>query len=238
MHKDHCAIVTGAADGIGRATTKLLRAQGARVLAVDRNPEGLDSEHLTCDLTDADATTQILEEAHKQIGNVDYLVNNAGIAAGMPIESMSDELWRDVMAINVDAVFRLSRAFIPDLKRSKRGRIINIGSIRSTFAGRGHAAYAASKHALAGLTKTLAVELGRDGITANYIQPGAIVTGITRKAFSERDGFREYWEGKAATGRLGQPEDVAHAINFLLSEEASFISGIGLPVDGGAMAEM
>ena len=203
MHRDRNAIVTGAADGIGRATTLRLRAEGARVLAVDRNSEGLSGDTLVCDLRDDDAPGRILDAAERTLGSLDYLVNNAGIAPGSPIESMSDELWKDVMAVNVDAAFRLSRAVIPHLKQSDRGRIVNVGSIRSNFAGAGHGAYAASKHALAGLTKTLAIELGRDGITANYVLPGAIVTGITRRGFAEREDFRRYWEDKAPLGRLG-----------------------------------
>ena len=96
-------------------------------------------------------------------------------------------------------------------------------------------AYTTSKHAVAGITKTLALELGADGITANYIQPGAIVTGITRPVIELNQGFAELWAGKSALGRLGQPEDIANGINFLLSEDASFITGHGLVIDGGVL---
>ena len=237
-HSGRCALVTGAADGIGQATARRLLAEGARVLAVDRNPDGLSqfSDSLVADVTQS--PTELVAQVIERFGSLDYLINNAGVASGAPVESLTDELWAQVMGVNVDAVFRLTRAAIPYLKQSSRGRIVNIGSVRSQFADVGAAAYTASKHAVAGLTKTLAVELGEFGVTANYIQPGAIMTGITRQVFEQRAEFKDYWVKKSALKRLGTPDDVAGAIGFLLSEDASFISGHGLTVDGGAMASL
>ena len=237
-NKGLCALVTGAADGIGHATATRLLAEGARVLAVDRNPAGLTdfADSLVADVTES--ADELIGQAVTQLGSLDFLVNNAGVATGAEVAALSDELWAKVMGVNLDAVFRLSRAAIPHLKSSRRGRIVNIGSVRSQFADAGAAAYTASKHAVAGLTKTLAVELGPFGVTANYIQPGAIVTGITRQVFEDREEFKNYWTEKAALKRLGTPADVAGAISFLLSEDASFISGHGLAVDGGAMASL
>lgn len=237
-NKGLCALVTGAADGIGHATATRLLAEGARVLAVDRNPAGLTdfADSLVADVTES--ADELIGQAVTQLGSLDFLVNNAGVATGAEVAALSDELWAKVMGVNLDAVFRLSRAAIPHLKSSRRGRIVNIGSVRSQFADAGAAAYTASKHAVAGLTKTLAVELGPFGVTANYIQPGAIVTGITRQVFEDRVEFKNYWTEKAALKRLGTPADVAGAISFLLSEDASFISGHGLAVDGGAMASL
>jgi NAD(P)-dependent dehydrogenase (short-subunit alcohol dehydrogenase family) len=232
-------VVTGAADGIGRATAHKLSAEGARVLGCDLNASGLDDldvQHtLTLDVTAKDAPDVLLDAIHSRLGGLDVLVNNAGVSRGSPLETLSDELWQAVLEVNLVAVFRLSRAAIPLLKVSGRGRIINIGSVMSELAAPGMGAYTVSKHGVAGLTRTLAVELGEFGITANFIRPGAIVTGITREVFAADEDFRTFWEQKAAVKRLGQPEDIAGAIAFLASDEAAFITGHGLLVDGGAL---
>jgi NAD(P)-dependent dehydrogenase (short-subunit alcohol dehydrogenase family) len=232
-------LITGAADGIGRATAQRLIAEGGAVVVCDLNGAALDDlgarAALTVDVTAAEAPAQLLAAVTAQLGGLDVLVNNAGISAGAPIETLSDDLWHRVLGVNLDAVFRLSRAAIGLLKASGRGRIVNIGSVMSTHAAPGMGAYTVSKHGVAGLTRTLALELGAYGITANYIQPGAIVTGITRGVFAADPAFRDFWTNKAAVKRLGQPEDIAAAIAFLASEDASFITGHGLLVDGGAL---
>ncbi|MEZ5559001.1 MAG: SDR family NAD(P)-dependent oxidoreductase [Pseudomonadales bacterium] len=232
-------IVTGAADGIGRATALRLRAEGARILACDLNGAGLEdlgaAAVLTLDVTAADAPDVLMASARSELGGLDVLVNNAGISAGAPIEQLSDALWRQVLDVNLDAVFRISRAAIALLRASRRGRIVNIGSVMSVRSAPAMGAYTVSKHGVAGLTKTLALELGAYGITANYIQPGAIVTGITRDLFAADEAFRNFWIEKAAVKRLGQPEDIAAAIAFLASEDAAFVTGHGLLVDGGAL---
>jgi len=232
-------VVTGAADGIGRATALKLSAEGARVLGCDLNAEALADLQihgtLELDVTDADAPDRLLAAVADQLGGLDVLVNNAGVSRGAPIEALTDDTWRAVLDVNLDAVFRLSRAAIGLLKSSGHGRIVNIGSVMSDLSAPGMAAYTVSKHGVAGLTKTLALELGEFGITANYIRPGAIVTGITRDVFAADEGFRGFWEQKAALKRLGQPEDIANAIAFLASDEAAFITGHGLLVDGGAL---
>ena len=138
--------------------------------------------------------------------------------------------------MNVTSVFRLARAALPALRRSGRGRIVTIGSIMSRFGAPGLTAYAASKHAVLGMTRALAAELGGDGITVNCVQPGAIDTPMTAPAFAASPDYAAFWRGKAALGRLGTPEDVADVIAFLISDDARFVSGHGLPVDGAAMA--
>lgn len=232
-------IVTGAADGIGRATAERLITEGAAVVVCDRNGAPLDTigarAALTLDVTDPAAPAALMDAAVAHLGGLDVLVNNAGISAGAPIESLSDELWHRVIGINLDAVFRICRAAIPLLKASGRGRIVNVGSVMSTHAAPGMGAYTVSKHGIAGLSRTLALELGPFGITANYVQPGAIVTGITRDVFAADAAFRDFWTNKAAVRRLGQPADIAAAIVFLASEDAAFITGHGLLVDGGAL---
>ncbi|MDX1580585.1 MAG: SDR family oxidoreductase, partial [Alphaproteobacteria bacterium] len=141
------------------------------------------------------------------------------------------------------AVNRLTLAALPHLKKSGSGRVINTGSVQSELAGEMLTAYTSSKHALAGLTKQQALELGQYGITANYIQPGFIVTGISQGYLDqmneeEAEAFKAYWRGKAPVGRLGQPIDVAYAALFLSIDASNFISGTGLKVDGGATIKL
>lgn len=235
------ALVTGAASGIGQAITHAYLDAGAEVLAVDRSPFSAEDAQrpgivpLQVDLTAPDAVAQVLAVAQERWGRLDVLVNNAGVAPYALIEDTSDEIWDTTMLINLTLVFRLCRSALPLLKRSAAGRIVNVGSIMSSFGGAGLSAYAATKHGVAGLTKCLASELGKFGITANYIQPGAVVTGITRDAFAQDDAYRTYWESKAALGRIGQPGDIAPAAVFLASAGAGFISGQGFIVDGGSV---
>jgi NAD(P)-dependent dehydrogenase (short-subunit alcohol dehydrogenase family) len=245
LHKAKKAIVTGAADGIGRATALRLCVEGAQVLAVDVNQAGLESLHaensgieiLVQNVSTEHAAQVICEVALTKLSGIDFLINIAGVVTGpgSTIESQPLSDWQRVLNVNLNAVFSLCQQVIPTLKKSSRGRIINIGSIMSNLAGVGMGAYTASKHAIAGITKTLALELGSDGITANYILPGAIVTGITRPAMAADPAFETFWTNKSALGRMGLPEDIAAGINFLLSEDAAFITGHGLVIDGGVM---
>jgi NAD(P)-dependent dehydrogenase (short-subunit alcohol dehydrogenase family) len=241
------AIVTGAAGGIGAAIAKAFINAGARTLIVDLpNAKGLDDfsaatregRAKTCetDVTGKDAPRRIVDTALSAFGSIDILVNNAGMAAPSTIETTTDELWRKVMSLNVEAMFRLTREAVPHLKKCGRGRIINLGSIMSDMAGPNLFVYGTSKHAVAGMTKSMAVDLGEYGITANYLQPGAIVTSLSAPFFAD-EAFRKYWEDKAPVGRLGQPSDVAAAALFLAGESAQFISGVGVNVDGGAIVK-
>lgn len=236
-------LITGAADGIGRATAQRLLDEGARVLACDLNDAGLRelsrAETMVLDVTERSAPEQLMSAARERLGGLDVLVNNAGVADGAALEELPDALWQRVLDVNLNSVMRLCRAAIPLLEagagRQGRARIVNIGSVMSQRAAPGMAAYTVSKHGVAGLSKVLALELGARGITVNYVQPGAIVTGITRDVFASDAAFREFWTAKSALGRLGQPEDVAGAIAFLASADAGFVTGHGLVVDGGAM---
>ena len=236
------AIITGAASGIGRATAILFLQHGAKVFVVDLPEQSLldefkDYEHaceLEIDVTDADAPMRIVDGTVEVFGGIDILMNNAGIAPGADFESTTDETWDRVMDVNVTSMFRISRQAVPAMCQRGRGRIINVGSIMSDMGGPGLCAYGASKHAVAGLTKAMAIDLGKYQITVNYLQPGAIVTALSQPFFEDPE-FRAYWEKKAPVGRIGQPEDVAAAALFLASDEAEFISGVGFNVDGGAI---
>lgn len=238
------AVVTGAASGIGLATAKLFLAQGAKVFAVDLSGQDLakkfDSgdrvQTLEKDITETDAPAIIVSGAVEAFGGLDILVNNAGICLPGSIEEVTDDIWSRTMAVNVTAMFRLSREAIPEMKKRPRGRIINMGSIMSDMAGPGLCAYGTSKHAVAGLTKAMAVDLGQYQITANYLQPGAIITALS-EPFMDDPEFRAYWEEKAPIGRLGDAEEVAEAALFLASDEAQFVSGVGLNVDGAAIVK-
>ena len=201
LHEGLTAIVTGSASGLGRASAQRLLDEGANVLCVDQQTDDdLCHDHafgLAIDVTAVDATETITSAALEQFGSIDFLINNAGMVGGSSIESMEFEIWDRIMSVNLHAVFKLSKATIPYMKTSQRGRIINIGSVMSTLAGTSMGAYTSSKHAIAGLTKTLALELGEFGITANYIQPGAIVTGITQPAIDADPQFSEFWINKS-----------------------------------------
>jgi len=228
------ALVTGAASGIGAATAARLAADGAQVFTADR-AGGVD---LSVDVTAPGASAQIVDAAMARIGGIDILVPCAGVSAFALLDGHSDEWFETTMAVNVTAVFRLARAALPALKTSGHGRIITIGSVCSAFGDSGLVAYAASKHAVLGMTRAMAGELGGSGITANCVMPGAIETAMTRPAFDDLPGYRAHWEAKAALGRLGQPEDIADVIAFLASDDARFVTGQGMLVDGGAMSRM
>lgn len=242
--KGRKAIVTGGASGIGEAIVHAYAREGAEVLAVDlpgsavsQNFAGLSSvAFFEKDITEKDAPQSIVASALEAMGGFDVLVNNAGISLPDTVEDEGEEIWERTMAVNVTAMFRLSRAALPELKKSDTGRIINLGSIMSDMGGPGLFVYGTSKHAVAGMTKSMAVDLGQYGITVNYLQPGAVVTALSAPFF-EDDDFRNYWIEKAPVGRLGQPEDVAHAAVFLAQKESQFVSGLGLNVDGGAIVK-
>lgn len=236
------AIITGAASGIGLAIAKLYLAEGAQVLAVDRDSfddSGLSAGDrlalLVLDITDPDAPTRIIEAALARFGGFNILVNNAGVCLPGTIEDQTPETWAKTMAINVTAPFLLTKAAVPHLKAAGWGRIINLGSIMSDFGGPSLCAYGTSKHAIAGFTKSLAADLGRANITANYIQPGAIMTPLAAPSMSD-PAFRAYWEEKTPAGRIGEAHEVAAAALFLATEGASYVNGAGIKVCGGAIS--
>lgn len=240
------AIVTGAASGIGRAAARRLMAEGARVVVVDLPASRLEAEFsgedrtipVLADVTDGDAPARIVGAAVKAWDGVDILFNNAGAAPTAPLDDTDTGLLRQIMALNVEAMLRLTQAAVPEMRKRGGGRIINTGSITSHYAVPDCAAYGMSKHAVAALTKSMCIEYGADNITANYVCPGAIVTGITREAFDENPDFRQFWETKAPLGRLGEPDDIAGVVAFLASDDARFITGHGLVVDGGASEKL
>lgn len=230
------AIVTGAASGIGAAAAARLVADGAAVLAVDITGDGLKGTHtLVADLGDAGSFAAIAEVAQAKLGGLDILINNAGVCPVSSFDEMTEAMWDHALSINVTAAMKLTRAVLPMLRGSSAARVINTGSILSRYGDAGLVAYATSKHAILGLTRALAAELGPQGITVNCVQPGAISTGMTKPMFETNPESLAYYAGRSVLGRIGQPEDIADVMAFLASDDARFITGQGILVDGGVM---
>jgi 3-oxoacyl-[acyl-carrier protein] reductase len=230
------AIITGAASGIGAAAVARLMADGVAVLAVDVTGDGLKGTHtLIADLGDAAAFAAIAEAAQAKLGGLDILINNAGVCPVGSFDEMTEAMWDHALSINVTAAMKLTRAVLPMLRASSAARVINTGSILSRYGDAGLVAYATSKHAILGLTRALAAELGPQGITVNCVQPGAISTGMTKPMFETNPESLAYYAGRSVLGRIGQPEDIADVMAFLASDDSRFITGQGILVDGGVM---
>lgn len=231
------AIVTGAASGIGRASAELFAAEGARVLAVDRPRTNLDFDDagitpLAADLATENAPQIIVERALETFGALDILFSNAGVGANVLVAQMTDEEWDRVQAVNLRAAFQLARAAIPHLAVSPYGRIIATASVMANGTDYGLGAYCASKAGVVGLIHSLALELGKHGVTANAVLPGAIRTGMTAASFANAE-IADIWARKSVLRRLGEPIDVARVALFLASDDAAFVTGQSIAADGG-----
>ena len=231
------AIVTGAASGIGRASAELFAAEGARVLAVDRPGADLSFddkaiEPLGADLTDAAAPKAIVDRASASFGGIDILFNNAGVGSNALVAQMTDEQWDRTQDVNLKAAFRLTREAIPHLITSTAGRVLCTASVMANGTDYGLAAYCASKAGVVGLTRTLALELGKWGVTANAVLPGAIRTGMTRQSFDNPE-VAAAWAKKSVLRRLGEPIDVARVALFLASDDGGFVTGQAIAAVGG-----
>ena len=232
------ALITGAARGIGLATTKLFLADGWRVAMVDRDPDellraaaGLKNAHpIVADVSDPDSVTALIAQTLKTCGSIDALVNNAGVADFGPIEDTDFARWRTVMATNLDGVFLMTQAAIPALKASK-GAIVNIASISGLRASTLRVAYGTSKAAVIHLTQQQAAELGEYGIRANAVCPGPVRTKLAMAVHSP-DIIAAYHDA-IPLNRYGSEDEIGHAIHFLCSDKASYITGQILAADGG-----
>jgi len=242
------AIVTGAASGMGRATAHLFADEGARVAVVDlgedrvgavveeiRSVHGPDAAHgWAVDVSDAEQVAHLVAEVAEAFGGLDILVNNAGIsraAGAMSDDAEFDEVWAATLAVNLTAQARMVRAALPFLAAADGGRVVNIASTEGLIATAGITAYTASKHGVIGLTKSLAVELGRTGVTVNCVCPGPITTAMTAAI---PDEVKEvYARRRVPLRRYGDPEEVAHMTLSLVLPAASFVNGAIVVVDGG-----
>ena len=240
-------LVTGAASGMGRATARVFAAEGAKVAVTDISAEatqsvagditakGQTAKAWTLDVANRDNIASVVEEIAKHFGGLDIVVNNAGISVRVAIDDDGyDEAWAKGLAVMLTAHQRIIRAALPYLRKSKSPRIVNIASTEALGATALHSPYSAAKAGVVGLTRSLAVELGRDGITVNCICPGPIITGMTARIADEHKAI--YARRRTALGRYGDPEEVAHMTLSLCLPAASFLTGAVIPVDGGLMA--
>jgi 3-oxoacyl-[acyl-carrier protein] reductase len=235
------AIVTGASRGIGRATAKSLAAAGAEVVAAARGDNARTTveeisaaggrAHLaTLEVTDRESIDRVVSETIGRSGRIDILVNNAGIARDQLMLRMKRDDWDAVIGTNLTALFSFAQAVLKPMVKQRSGRIISISSVVGQAGNAGQANYAASKAGIIGFSKALALEVASRGITVNVVAPGLIDTDMTR-AITE--SAHETWASKIPLGRLGSPEDVAGAVCFLASDEAAYITGQVLAVNGG-----
>ncbi len=233
------ALVTGASRGIGRAIAETLAARGAKVIGTATSESGAQAisdylgangKGLMLNVTDPASIESVLENIRSEFGEVDILVNNAGITRDNLLMRMKEEEWSDILETNLSSVFRLSKAVMRAMMKKRHGRIITIGSVVGTMGNAGQANYAAAKAGLIGFSKSLAREVASRGITVNVVAPGFIETDMTR-ALSEEQ--RAGILAQVPAGRLGDAKEIASAVAFLASDEAGYISGETLHVNGG-----
>ena len=231
------ALITGATGGIGGAIAHKMRAAGATVVVSGRNIAKLESEFggdgfikLPCDLSADGGAVELIMNTIEAAGKIDILVNNAGITKDTLLMRMSDEQFDDVINTHLRACFQMCRAAIMPMMKNRFGRIINMASIIGVIGGPGQANYAASKGGMIAMTKSIAAEVASRGITANCIAPGFIQTPMTDVL---PDELKKTYLAQIPAGRFGMPDDIANACVFLASDEASYINGQTLNINGG-----
>ena len=239
------AVVTGAASGIGKATVKRFVDEGFRAAALDRSQEGLDrlkgsrvGPHVhpyPCELADVGALTPLAARIVSELGPPRALVNNAGVCLYADITETTDEMWEASLNTNLVGASALVRGFVPGMKSVDRAAIVNVSSRNALSSSPRAATYDAAKAGLMALTRTLAVELGGDGIRVNAVLPGFVDTPIHRDLLEDRVFVRNYLK-LIPLNRIGKPEDIANIIYFLASDGAAFITGQGIVADGGQMS--
>jgi 3-oxoacyl-[acyl-carrier protein] reductase len=238
------ALVTGATRGIGRAIALALAGAGADVVGTATTDEGAAAitaylhetnargEGVRLDVRDADALARVLADVEARRGPVSILVNNAGITRDNLLVRMKDDDWDAIMATNLKPAFQLAKLVLRNMMKARRGRIIQIGSVVGSSGNPGQTNYAAAKAALVGFTKSLALEVGSRDITVNCVAPGFVDTDMTQKLpAAQRDALL----ARIPLGRLGTPDDIAHAVLFLASPRAGYITGATVHVNGGML---
>ena len=230
------ALITGATGGIGVAIAKTMRAAGATVVVSGRNIEKMNAEFddkyikIPCDLASDNGASELVSETIARAGKIDILINNAGITKDTLLMRMTDEQFDDVINTNLRSCFKMCRAAIMPMMKNRFGRIINMASIIGAIGGPGQSNYAASKGGMIAMTKSIAAEVASRGITANAIAPGFIKTPMTDVLPEE---LKKTYLAQIPSGRFGEPEDIANVCVFLASDEASYINGQVLHVNGG-----
>ncbi|HYD29668.1 MAG TPA: 3-oxoacyl-[acyl-carrier-protein] reductase [Azospirillaceae bacterium] len=235
-----CALVTGASGGIGAAIAKALHAQGATVALSGTKVEALEklaaelgderAKVVPANLADAASTERLIKDAEAALGKIDILVNNAGLTRDTLALRMKDDDWQAVLDVNLTAAFRLSRAVMKGMMKRRFGRIIGITSIVGVTGNPGQANYAASKAGMIGMSKSLAAEVASRGITVNCVAPGFIATAMTHVLGDEQ---KEKLNNAIPAGRMGSVEDIAAGVAYLASDEAAYVTGQTLHINGG-----
>ncbi len=237
------ALVTGATGGIGGEIAKALHAQGAVVAISGRNKEKLDAlaadlknsggsnvHAIVADLSNADGIAALVKEAEAAMGQIDILVNNAGLARDNLSMRMKEEEWNEVLDVNLTAPFMIAKACQRGMMKRRFGRIINISSVVGTTGNPGQCNYVASKAGLVGWTKAMGMEIASRGITVNCVAPGFIATAMTEAL---DDGQKEKINSTIPMGRMGAPREIASAVAYLASDEAAYVTGATIHVNGG-----
>lgn len=236
------ALITGASRGIGQSISIILAQNGAHVICVSRNINDVQAvadkitnqkfvaSAASCDISSTHNVTELVKDIIEKHGRIDILINNAGIASDNLLMRMSEDDWDNVLNVNLKAAFTAIKAASRTMIKQRSGRIINISSVVGLMGNAGQVNYAASKAGLIGMTKSVAREFASRGITANCIAPGYIETEMTNKL---KDEVKSSLNEQIPLGRIGNVEDIAYAVAFLASDEASYITGQTLAVDGG-----
>ena len=239
--KEKKALLTGASGGIGKAVARELIAAGARVCLTGRNEEELlklqnelgdNADIILADLSDHESIISLVKDAEENLGGIDILVNNAGVTKDNIFLRMSDDEWNEVVNINLNSTFKVTKAVIKGMVKRRYGRVINITSVIGVAGGAGQSNYSASKAAIVGMSKSLAQEVGSRSITVNCIAPGFIETNMTAGL---SDARKEEILKSIVVKRLGLPEDISGAVSYLASDSASYITGQTIHINGGML---
>jgi acetoacetyl-CoA reductase len=241
--KDKIVLVTGGTRGIGSAICKKFLQLGAQVIAADINEEqnqqwlsaqkSADFENVdavACNVADFDSCQKMVADIKQKYGKIDILVNNAGITRDSTLKKMDKDKWDAVLTVNLDSVFNVTKPVLDVMLESGYGRIVNMSSVNGLRGEFGQTNYTAAKAGMHGFTKSLAKEVAKKGITVNSVSPGFINTEMT-KAIPEE--IRNKIVAQIPTGRMGQPEEVAHLVAFLAAEESAYITGVNITINGG-----
>lgn len=237
--KDKIVLVTGASRGIGRAIAEAFAAKGAKVIGTATSASGADAISaylgtagcgLVLNVTSTDSVENLYETIKAQFGDVDVLVNNAGITRDNLLMRMKEDEWQDILDTNLTSLYRLSKPVLRTMMKKRYGRIVNIGSVVGTMGNAGQTNYAAAKAGLVGFTKSLAREVASRGITVNAVAPGFIETDMTQALNEEQ---RAGILSQVPANRLGDPKEIAAAVLFLASDDAAYVNGETLHVNGG-----